>query len=118
MHWLSTAWWWFEVHSGTVHESGPYYGFFSGFGSDLGELTLIGAVIVGYRKVNCHEPHCFRIAHHEYAMNGVTYKFCRKHMPGVDHKNRVRATDAADHYRTGTVVKPRRAANGRFQAVK
>lgn len=29
------------MHTGTVNEPGPYYGFFSGFGSDLGEYTLV-----------------------------------------------------------------------------
>jgi len=36
---------WLAVHTGTVDEAGPYYGFWSGFGSDLGEAALIGAVI-------------------------------------------------------------------------
>src|SRR5664280_148148 len=35
---------WAAVHTGTLNESGPYYGFWSGFGSDLGEATLITAV--------------------------------------------------------------------------
>jgi len=26
MNWLSHLWWWVEVHTGTVNESGPYYG--------------------------------------------------------------------------------------------
>jgi hypothetical protein len=29
---------WFQVHTGTINEPGPYYGFWSGFGSDLEEL--------------------------------------------------------------------------------
>ena len=53
-------WWhavqhWLAVHTGTVNEAGPYYGFWSGFGSDLGELALIGAVYGMLRKHNCHE---------------------------------------------------------------
>jgi hypothetical protein len=26
---------WLQVHTGTINEAGPYYGFWSGFGSDL-----------------------------------------------------------------------------------
>ncbi len=39
---------WFALHTGTLH-GGPdvYYNFWSGFGSDLGEATLISAVAVG-----------------------------------------------------------------------
>jgi len=29
---------WLAVHTGTVNEPGPYYGFWSGFGSDLAEF--------------------------------------------------------------------------------
>ena len=77
---------WLAVHTGTVNESGPYYGFFSGFGSDLGEIALIGGIIGMYRKVNCHEPRCLRIAHHEIEIDGVKYKVCRRHHPVVrDH---------------------------------
>ena len=38
-------WYWIEVHTGTVNESGPYYGFWSGFGSDIAEVALIGGLI-------------------------------------------------------------------------
>jgi hypothetical protein len=35
---------WLQVHTGTVNESGPYYGFWSGFGSDLEEFGILGAI--------------------------------------------------------------------------
>jgi hypothetical protein len=35
---------WLRVHTGTVNEPGPYYGFWSGFGSDLEEFGILGAV--------------------------------------------------------------------------
>jgi hypothetical protein len=76
---------WLAVHTGTVNESGPYYGFWSGFGSDLGEATLIGAVSVGVytgvRKVNCHSKGCWRIGHH--ALEGTPYHLCKHHHPDV-----------------------------------
>jgi len=41
--------------------SGPWYAFWSGFGSDLGELAIVGAII---RHVNCHQKGCWRLGHH------------------------------------------------------
>jgi hypothetical protein len=76
---------WVAVHTGTLNESGPYYGFWSGFGSDLGEATLIGAVSVGVytgvRKANCHTKGCWRIGHHP--LEGTPYHLCRHHHPDV-----------------------------------
>ena len=77
---------WLALHTGTLH-GGPdlYYNFWSGFGSDLGEATLITAVGVGVytgvRKVNCHTKGCWRIGHH--TLEGTPYILCRKHHPGV-----------------------------------
>jgi hypothetical protein len=77
---------WFALHTGILH-GGPdlYYNFWSGFGSDLGEATLITAVGVGVytgaRKVNCHTKGCWRIGHH--VLEGTPYILCRHHHPGV-----------------------------------
>ncbi len=81
MGFFQHLWWWIEVHTGTVNESGPYYGFFSGFGSDLGEVALIGGIWMGLRKINCHVKGCPRIGHYE--VKGTPYKVCRKHHPDV-----------------------------------
>jgi len=80
---------WLALHTGTLH-GGPdlYYNFWSGFGSDLGEATLISAVAIGVytgvRKVNCHTKGCWRIGHH--ALEGTPYILCRHHHPGVPTK--------------------------------
>jgi hypothetical protein len=77
---------WFALHTGTLH-GGPdvYYNFWSGFGSDLGEATLISAVGIGVytglRKVNCHTKGCWRIGHH--ALAGTPYILCKHHHPEV-----------------------------------
>ena len=77
---------WFALHTGIIH-GGPdqYYNFWSGFGSDLGEATLISAVGIGVytgaRKVNCHTKGCWRIGHH--VLEGTPYILCRRHHPGV-----------------------------------
>ncbi|HWD97369.1 MAG TPA: hypothetical protein VG246_13190 [Acidimicrobiales bacterium] len=80
MHWLNSLWWWVEVHTGTVNEGGPYYGFWSGFGSDISELgSVLGLFVLYYRHNNCHTPGCRFIGHHGFAdANGVTYKLCHR----------------------------------------
>ena len=81
---------WSAIHTGTVYSSSNpiYYNFWSGFGSDLGEATLIGAVSIGVytavRKVNCHTKGCWRIGH--YPLEGTPYHLCPHHHPGVPTK--------------------------------
>lgn len=53
LHWL---WWHFGISG-----AGPWYGFWSGFGSDISELTLVGIL---YRTIICHEMGCWRPGHH------------------------------------------------------
>jgi hypothetical protein len=60
------------------------YNVWSGFGSDVGQVTLLGALAGAYRKHNCHERRCWRIGrhvvdgspwcdkHHESARKGIT----------------------------------------------
>jgi hypothetical protein len=82
MHDLIT---WFFIHTGTYNESGPYYGFFSGFGSDIAEIAIIGGLISIYRKHNCHLPGCWRIAHHTFKdqVDHTEYKLCKKHYRAI-----------------------------------
>lgn len=74
---------WLQVHTGTVNEPGPYYGFFSGFGSDLGEYAILTSIASGIiltaRRHNCHVTGCLWIGRYEVA--GGTYKVCGKHHP-------------------------------------
>jgi hypothetical protein len=78
---------WTAIHTGTIYSStNPiYYNFWSGFGSDLGEATLISAVSIGVytgvRKANCHTKRCWRIGHHP--LEGTPYHLCRYHHPDV-----------------------------------
>ncbi len=80
---------WFALHTGTIH-GGPdlYYNFWSGFGSDLGEATLISAVGIGVytgvRRANCHTKGCWRIGHH--LLDGTPYVLCKHHHPHVPTK--------------------------------
>lgn len=78
---LNWLWRHFLQETGSSTSSSRAYNFFSGFGSDIGEVALIGAIVGGYRKVNCHVKGCLRIGHY---MAGI-YKVCRRHHPDVDN---------------------------------
>lgn len=73
---------WLQVHTGTINEPGPYYGFWSGFGSDIGEATIVTAVFStvahSARVNNCEVHGCWRLGRHATAAG---HKVCRKHHP-------------------------------------
>jgi len=79
---------WLQVQTGTVNESGPYYGFWSGFGSDLEEFGILGAIGAAIyqlvKKYNCHEPGCWRIGNHP-AADGQ-FNLCYRHQPDYNGK--------------------------------
>lgn len=86
MHWFFASWHWWLVHSGTSELTpNVWYNAWSGWVSDIGELALLGAIIGTYRHHNCHVKGCLRLGKHEYDMNGVKVKLCRKHHPEI-HK--------------------------------
>ena len=93
---------WFALHTGTIH-GGPdvYYNFWSGFGSDLGEATLISAVCLGVytgvRKVNCHTKGCWRIGHHP--LEGTPFILCKHHHPNVPNHGATHEEILAQHRR-------------------
>ena len=82
------------------------YQFWSGFGSDLGELTLIGALLGIYRHHNCHVEGCARLGKHEYEMNGAKYKLCAKHHPSVSDAP-ILAEQVQAHHLAKTLKAPR-----------
>ena len=61
--------------TGTSNSASRAYDFWSGFGSDIGEVALLGALVAGVRHLNCHNKGCWRLAIHTTA-NG--HKFCKK----------------------------------------
>jgi hypothetical protein len=83
---------WLEVHTGTINETGPYYGFWSGFGSDLTEFGIIGAIATGVyqlvKKYNCHYPGCWRVGNHPAA--GGQFSLCYLHHPDYQGKKPTR----------------------------
>ncbi|MGD0056113.1 MAG: hypothetical protein ABSC34_11840 [Acidimicrobiales bacterium] len=72
---------WTAIHIGSINETGPFYGFWSGFGSDIGEGAIAVGVYTGVRKVNCHSRKCWRIGHHP--LEGTPYHLCKYHHPDV-----------------------------------
>ena len=93
---------WFAVHTGLVH-AGPdvYYNFWSGFGSDLGEFTLVAAVCVGVytgvRKVNCHTKGCWRVGKHP--LEGTPFMLCAHHHPHVPNGGATHEHILEQHHR-------------------
>jgi len=63
---------------GVDNLSGPWYGFWSGFGSDLTEVTGLGLVAYAFwRKHNCHVKGCWRVGWHQAGDHVV----CARHHP-------------------------------------
>jgi len=91
LHWLS-------IHTGTSVKPSPsvFYNFWSGFGSDLGEAAILVGMVHFARHANCGVKGCWQFSRHEYDMDGVKHKLCRKHHPHVDGP--VTAAQVAAHH--------------------
>jgi hypothetical protein len=64
--------------------SGYWYMWWSGVGSDLGELAIVGTLIAQYRRHACHIDHprrCWRPGRHP--VPGTPFKTCKRHHPHV-----------------------------------
>ena len=59
--------------------TGNWYGFWSGFGSDLSEFAIFAALIAMIRKHVCHVKGCWRIG--RLPIEGTPWIVCRKHHP-------------------------------------
>lgn len=77
--------------------SGRWYAWWSGAGSDLGELAVVGALAAMVRKHNCEVHRCWRIGRHTTAAGHLV---CARHHPGgapsaeqVAHAHRARLED-------------------------
>ena len=71
MHWLETLL--------GLKGSGNWYGFWSGFGSDVAEFAIVGALYASVRKHNCHVHGCWRVG--RLPVDGTAWTVCRKHHP-------------------------------------
>ena len=84
---------WLTVHTGSSNTPGapPNYNFWSGFGSDLGEIAIIGGLVTVVRRHNCEVHGCWRPGRHQTAAG---HNVCRVHHP-EDHLTAERVV--ADH---------------------
>ena len=100
-------WWWHPLQhwlaymTGSLNSSGtpPNYNFWSGFGSDLGEVTIVGGMLAIYRKHNCHSRWCWRFGHHDFTdeATGLTFRLCRKCHPAHPGRRLTRGHFARIH---------------------
>jgi hypothetical protein len=88
---MVTLWHWFLAFTGASDSSSTAYGFWSGFGSDFGELA---AVAILWRKVNCHAKGCPRVGLHR--VDGTHFVTCRKHHPAHDGDRPATAEQISD----------------------
>lgn len=85
--WTGVAFYrWWEVHTGTVNEPGPYYGFWSGYGSVVIPpiLNIVGIGGLWWWHHSCHEIGCLRHARYPVTLGVTTYLVCHRHHPGID----------------------------------
>jgi hypothetical protein len=61
-----------------VNGSSPWGSFFGDFGSDIGELAIVGGLIGLVRQHNCEVKGCVRLGRHQTAAN---HRVCKKHHP-------------------------------------
>jgi len=76
----------FGFESGQGNDS--HYLFWSGAGSNLAYLSVIGGALIYYRKENCKYRWCPFLGHYEFTNpeTGVTRKLCALHHPDVRAK--------------------------------
>lgn len=61
-----------------ISGTGPVYGFWSGFGSDIGEVAIVGGVATVVRRHNCEVHGCWRLGRH---VTAAGHQVCRRHHP-------------------------------------
>lgn len=73
-------WHWLSHHLGMDNGSGGYYLWWSGAGSDLSEVALLGAAAGMLHQWNCHERGCWRVGRMvTVEENGHHFRRCRRH---------------------------------------
>lgn len=86
MHIVTSVWHWILNVTGVHIPPGgsDWYNFWSGFGSDLGEIAILGSILAVYRHHNCRMKGCWRIGRHP--VKGTPYITCHKHATPDIHK--------------------------------
>lgn len=73
---MHAVWLWILHYTGSDDEAGPWYGFWSGFGSDIVEFTLFGSAVAAWKHHQCHRKGCWRLGHLD-PKHG--FPACRRH---------------------------------------
>lgn len=97
LHWLMVH---LSQETGTSNAASRAYDFWSGFGSDIGEITLVAGVAAYWRKHNCHQHRCWRLSRHP--VGDGTFVVCRRHHPDIQGKKTTAADIAAAHEATAS----------------
>jgi hypothetical protein len=87
------VWGWLLHVAGVDDPASNWYGFWSGFGSDLGELAAVGVLL---RRFNCHVRGCWRLGRHR--LPGTSYVICHRHHPDHPRRRAATAAEVAFHY--------------------
>lgn len=70
---------WLQHLLGLDNASGQPYLLWSGVGSDLGELAIVGGLVSMIRRHNCHVKPCWRVGRHQ--VEGTSWTVCARHHP-------------------------------------
>lgn len=82
---------WIAVHLGILKAGpDPYYNFWSGFGSDLTEATILVAIAGAWRHHNCHQRWCPLLGRPMPDQDGVPTPYLACHLHHPDHKGKGR----------------------------
>ncbi|MGH7722232.1 MAG: hypothetical protein ACRENL_05275 [Candidatus Dormibacteria bacterium] len=82
---------------GLDNAAGAPYLWWSGMGSDLSEVAIIGAVIGLFTRHNCHVKGCWRLGTRP--VGGTTHVVCSRHHP----QPKPSAQKVLDDHREGKV---------------
>jgi hypothetical protein len=76
---------WVFVILGSRNEAGAWYGFWSGFGGSVPDISIIAGALVWYLNHTCHDhPGCLRWG--KYPAAGGLFRLCHVHHPDLQGK--------------------------------
>ena len=80
------------VDFGVAYGHWVWYNFWSGSGSDLGEVAIVVGLAGLYRRHNCQVRRCWRIGRHEFEDPGAGVRrlLCWRHHPDVKYRQLTR----------------------------
>lgn len=82
---------WIAHFFGLDNGSGISYLFWSGVGSDISEIAILGALWGVIRRHNCDVRGCWRFGILPTLRDGVQHHVCRRHHPSIPTANQISA---------------------------